>query len=131
MEVKYTSQCGRYEVLFDEKDQQGLFTKIAKFQEVFEDDANVVIDSVAVPATDIRYCVRTVDGNEFYEKRYSGQNSKLFGYKREYGSSKENKGALFPKRKDKNGNYHKNDGWYKWERDDSQPEAKKEGKAPF
>jgi hypothetical protein len=39
---------------------------------------------------------------------------------------------LFPKRKDKGGNYYKNDGWHKWEKgDDEQPETKKEGKAPF
>ncbi len=115
MEVTYKSACGRYIVNFDEKDQQGLFAKIAAFQEIFEDDTSVVINDIEVPVSDIRLRVRTVDGNEFYEKVYAGSNPKLFGYKMEYGSQKENKGHLFPKRKDKDGTYYKNGGWHKWE----------------
>lgn len=131
MEVKYRSACGRFEVMFDEKDQQGLFDRIASFQEIFEDDTNTVIDSVEVPVADIRYRVRTNDGNEFYEKVYAGSNPKLFGYKKAYGSSKENKGSLFPQRKDKEGNYYKNNGWHKWEGgQQSSPQAEtKEPKA--
>lgn len=137
MEVKYRSACGRYEVMFDEKDQQGLFSKLAAFQEVFEDDTNVVIEGVEVPASDLKFRVRTVDGNEFYEKVYAGSNPKLFGYKFEYGSQKENKGSLFPRRRDKDGNYYKNGGWHKWEGQagDSAPKDDKstdrKTKAPF
>ena len=115
MEVKYRSACGRYEATLEAGDQQTLFSALAAFQEIFEDDTSVVIDGVSVPVSDIRYRVRTVDGNEFYEKVYVGTNPKLFGYKMEYGSQKDNKGALFPKKKDKDGVWYKNNGWHKWE----------------
>ena len=123
MEVKYRSADGRFEVMFDEKDQCGLFEKLAAFQEIFEDDNNVVIENESVPQSDLKFRVRKVDGNEFYEKVYAGNNPKLFGYKMEYGSSKENKGCLFPKRKDKEGNYYKNGGWHKWEGGGQQADA--------
>jgi len=120
MEIKYRSSCGRYEVSLEASDQQSLFEQLASFQEIFEDDVNVTIEGEKVPSTDIIYRVRSAkdkDGkvNEFYEKVYCGNNPKFFGYKMEYGCSQENKGSLFPKRKDKDGTYYKNNGWHKWE----------------
>jgi hypothetical protein len=142
MEMKYRSACGRYEVMFDEKSQDSLFAQIAKFQEIFEDDVSVVIEGTAVPISDIKFRTRkNKDGDVFYEKVYSGSNPKLFGYKMEYGNSKEDKGSLFPKRKDKDNNYYKNGGWHKWEGpSESQPQqdtqstpapTDKSKKAPF
>lgn len=138
MELKYRSACGRYEVMFEAKEQKDLFAQIATFQEIFEDDTSVNIDGVDVPTSDIRFRVRAVDDNEFYEKVYVGSNPKLFGYKIEYGSAKKG-GGLFPKRKDKDGKYYKNNGWHKWEgqsapqQDDAPAPAKGSGKAnaPF
>lgn len=85
MEVKYRSSCGRYEVNLEASDQQALFAALASFQEIFEDDTNVSIDGVPVDPKDIKFRVRTVAGNEFYEKVYTGNDPKLRGYKMEYG----------------------------------------------
>lgn len=141
MEVKYRSSCGRYEVNLEASDQQALFAALASFQEIFEDDTNVSIDGVPVDPKDIKFRVRTVAGNEFYEKVYTGNDPKLRGYKMEYGSQKENKGSLFPKKKDKDDQWYKNNGWHKWEGNkdsgqsggDSTPPASDSGKkkAPF
>lgn len=122
MEVKYKSTCGRFEVTFDVRDQQTLFKELSNFQEVFCDDMSVEIDGLQVPMTDIRFRVRTVNGDEFFEKVYIGNNPKLFGYKKEYGCSKEHKGCMFPRVKDPDGTYRKNNGWYKW--DGKKAEAK-------
>lgn len=125
MEVKYRSACGRYEVLFEAKEQKDIFAQVANFQEVFEDDTSVNINGINVPVTDIRFRVRTVDDNEFYEKVYVGSNKDLFGYKLEYGTAKKG-GSLFPKRKDKDGTYYKNNGWHKWDGKASEGDAPKD-----
>lgn len=139
MQVSYKSADGRFGIVVEARDQQTAFKEIADFQEIFE-GAPVVIDGVAVPSENIRFRVRTVDKNDFYEKVYVGSNPDLWGYKLELGCSLENKGALFPKRKDKEGNYRKNDGWYKFSKNDSTEQkpteeksskSNKSDKAPF
>lgn len=113
MEMRYTTGDGRMTVTFEAKSQADLFQQLAEFQEIFEDGA-VNIEGKDVSTSDLRYSVRTVDGNDFFERRYVGPDKSLRGYKLAYGQMKEKKGHLFPKRKDENG-WLKNDGWVKWE----------------
>jgi hypothetical protein len=125
MEMNYTTGDGRMTVTFEAKSQADLFQQLAEFQEIFE-DGSVNIEGKDVPTSDLRYSVRTVDGNDFFERRYVGPDKSLRGYKLAYGQMKEKKGHLFPKRKDENG-WLKNDGWVKWE---GQPKGDSPSNAP-
>lgn len=134
MEVKYQSANGRFGLVVEARDQQTAFKEIAAFQEVFEGDP-VMINGKEVPPEHIKLRVRTVDKYEFFEKVYCGPDKELWGYKMEFGCSNENKGALFPKRKDKDGNYIGNGGWSKFtadsKNDSPKEETTKSSKAPF
>jgi len=143
MEVQYRSGNGQFVVNFDEKDQMGLFEKIASFQEIFEHNGDYIINGETVPASDVQFRVRTVAGNDFYEKVYVGTNKKCWGFKFSYGCQKEKKGCLFPKYKNEGENIvDGGGGWFKYtggkgsdtqdSGDNSDKPAKdKTGKAPF
>lgn len=113
MKLKYRSICGRFEVDFDEPDNQSMFEKIAAFQEVFESDTNVSIDGNEVPVKDIKLRVRGSGDNKFYEAVYTGSNKRLMGYRLDYSCSKDGS-VIFPKRKGKDGAVIPNNGWYKY-----------------
>ena len=118
MEVKYKSANGMFEVAFDAKNQQELFEELASFQEVFELSQKFKIGNKEVNITDIKFRVRTVDGNQFYEMVYQGGDKDLWGYRKAFGSSQQKKGALFPKwqvkEEDKNNYENGGGGWFKY-----------------
>lgn len=118
MEVKYRSTNGMFEVNFDVKSPIDLFQALADFQEVFEMPEEFMIGKHKVHVSDIRFKVRNVDGNEFYELTYAGQNKDLWGYRKSFGCSKEKKGHLFPKwnvkEEDKDKYENGGGGWFKW-----------------
>jgi len=116
MELTYTTRDGRMTATFSGT-QSEIWEQIAHFQEVFETG----------PATkggesddNVRFVVREVDDNKYYELRYAGSNPKLFGTKKAFGQHKKG-GGLFPKNKDADGNWLPDNGWTKWN-----PETKKE-----
>jgi hypothetical protein len=80
-----------------------LFNEINKFQEVFEEDT-----CGKCKGQDIKYIVRTVDDNQYYELKCNGCGSKLA-----FGVNKKG-GGLFPKRKDNEGKWLPDNGWTKW-----------------
>ncbi len=86
--------------------QKELFKELATIQEIFGEEkcGNCNKDS-------IRFVVRNVDDNDYYELRCADCNSIL-----SFGQHKKG-GTLFPKRKDENGNYLPNKGWHKWTKD--------------
>lgn len=122
MEVKYRSANGMFEVNFDVKNQTDLFAELASFQEVFENPAKFAINGKEVSCDDVRFRVRTVekDGKkgEYYELVYQGPNKDLWGYRKAFGCSQENKGGLFPKwavkEDDKDKYENGGGGWFKW-----------------
>jgi len=60
---------------------------------------------------DLRYMVREVDGNNFYEVVCQDLKCRA---KFQFGQHKKGD-TLFPKRKDTEGNYIANNGWVKWD----------------
>jgi len=68
-------------------------------------------------STSLRFIVRNVEGNDYYELRCNDCGAVLA-----FGQHKKG-GTLFPKRKDDDGNYLPNKGWHKW-----QPNAASAGK---
>ena len=103
MKVNYTTQSGNIKGELSADDQKAIFNEIAKFQEVFEETVCVKCGS-----HNVRFVVRTVDDNDYYELRCRDCGARLA-----FGVNKKG-GTLFPKRKDADGNWLPNNGWVKW-----------------
>jgi len=103
MKVNYQTRNGRLSVELSGDDQKSIFAEIAKFQEVFEESSCGKCGS-----DNVRFVVRTVDDNEYYELRCADCGARL-----SFGVNKKG-GTLFPKRKDPDGNWLPDHGWVKW-----------------
>lgn len=103
MKISYTTKNGRVKAEFDSESAKDLFGEIHKFQEVFEEDTCGKCGS-----EDIKYIVRNVDDNQYYELRCGKCGARL-----SFGVNKKG-GGLFPKRKDNDGNWLPDSGWVKW-----------------
>lgn len=104
MKVIYTTADKRMQVEVEGKDNKDIFSQIALFQEIYETRRCGACDSERV-----QFVCREVQGNTYYEIKCLDCGSTLgFGQKRADGS-------LFPKRKDKDGNWLPNGGWTKWQ----------------
>ena len=90
--------------------QKELFKNLSIVQEVFSE-----VQCGICGSHNIKFVVRNVDGNEYYECRCMDCGAVL-----SFGQHKKGD-TLFPKRKDEQGNWLENNGWYKWE-------GKKKGK---
>lgn len=109
----------------DKSDMTEVFAELAKLTEVFAHDCCGMCKS-----TKIRFIMRTVNDNNFYEMRCDDCFARL-----QFGCSKESKGDLYPKRRwdslsvsekvsradeektAKNG-YLAHNGWYKYQKKD-------------
>ena len=92
-----------------------LFSSMASYQEVFDTHKCGKCNG-----TDLRYVVRDdKEENTYYEIRCTkiGCRAKLA-----FGVHKGKEGTLFPKKKDKEGNYITDDGWLKWNAETKQEE---------
>lgn len=102
MKLRYTTKSGRITAEIDGESQKDLFTELNRFQEVFEET-----NCGKCGSDDIKYIVRTVDENQYYELRCMKCSAKLA-----FGVHKKG-GGLFPKRKDGD-NWLPDSGWVKW-----------------
>ncbi len=103
MKVMFSAGSARVEV--EGKDAKDCFTQIAGAMEVFR---NTKCGKCGCP--DVVPQVRENDGNHFYELKCSNCAAELsFGQKKIDGS-------LYPRRKDKEGNWLEHGGWIKWQR---------------
>jgi len=101
MKVRYKIE--NLEVEVEGKDTKDVFSQISGAVEVFGNSRCGACDSIrTVPM------VREVQGNTYYEMRCLDCGASLsFGQKKADGS-------LFPKKKDKDGNWLDGSGWTKW-----------------
>lgn len=83
--------------------QKEIFKELATIQEIFSEEKCGLCGS-----GNIRFVVRNVDGNDYYELRCIDCGAVLA-----FGQHKKG-GTLFPKRKDDDGNYMPNRGWHKF-----------------
>ena len=102
MKVRYTS--GRLSVEVEGDKQKDVFAELAKFQEVFEHNK-----CGKCGGTDVRFVVRTVDDNDFFELHCQECRARLA-----FGQHKGKEGTLFPRRKDAEGQWLKDGGWLKY-----------------
>jgi len=96
-------------VELEAKDQQDMFKQIASFEEVFGVDKCGKCKS-----TDLKYILRMNDGDEYFELHCQ----KCFA-KFAFGCHKKSD-TVFPKRKDKEGNFLPDNGWVKWDKEKQQ-----------
>ena len=104
MKVKYQSANKRL-WLEAEGDAKEVFEQLAIFDEVFNHGECPVSGS-----TNVQFRCREVDGNKYYEM-YDKDSGHTLGFGQTRIGNK-----LFPRRKDKDGNWLPNDGWTKWEK---------------
>jgi len=102
MKATYRTRDGRLSVDIEGDDQRSIFAEIARFQEVFEENVCGKCSS-----DNIRFVVRNVDDNLYYELRCADCGAKL-----SFGVMKKG-GGLFPKRKDGE-NWLPDRGWVRW-----------------
>jgi hypothetical protein len=88
--------------------QKEIFKELATIQEIFSESKCGLCNKES-----IKFVVRSVDGNDYYELRCTESGC---GATLGFGQHKKG-GTLFPKRKDDEGNYLPNKGWYKWTKD--------------
>ena len=86
--------------------QKEVFKELALIQEIFGEEKCGLCGS-----SNIRFIVRTVEGNDYYELRCADCGALLA-----FGQHKKG-GTLFPKRKDDDGNYLPNKGWHKYQKE--------------
>ena len=105
MKVKY-KVGDKLEFELEGSGQKEIFKELALIQEIFAEESCGLCKS-----TNLRFVVRTVEGNDYYELRCADCGAVLA-----FGQHKKG-GTLFPKRKDDDGNYLQNRGWHKWNKD--------------
>ena len=110
MKVKYTNGNGRIVVELEGETQVEVVEQLAAFQEIFDESVCGKCQS-----ENLRFIARSVDDNMYYELKCMDCHAKLA-----FGKTKTG-GRLFPKRKDKEGNWLPDRGWVKWN-----PETKQE-----
>jgi hypothetical protein len=86
--------------------QKEVFKELAIIQEIFGESKCGMCSS-----ENIRFIVRNVDDNDYYELRCMDCGAIL-----SFGQHKKG-GTLFPKRKDENNNLLPNRGWHKWKKE--------------
>jgi hypothetical protein len=84
--------------------QKELFAQLASWSEIFGTETCGSCES-----DNVKYQVRTVEENDYHEMVCNSCRAKLA-----FGVAKKG-GGLFPKRKDKDGNWLKDNGWVKYE----------------
>jgi translation initiation factor 2 beta subunit (eIF-2beta)/eIF-5 len=102
MKLKYKVN-DKLELELDGNGQKEIFKELATIQEIFGEEKCGICSS-----SNIKFVVRTVEGNDYYELRCADCGAIL-----SFGQHKKGE-TLFPKRKDEQGNYLPNKGWYKW-----------------
>jgi DNA-directed RNA polymerase subunit RPC12/RpoP len=101
--MKINYKAGRINVELEGDTQKDLFSQLSSFQEVFDEDT-----CGKCGGQNIRFVVRDVDENSYYEIRCKDCGGRL-----EFGQVKKG-GGLFPRRKDKEGSWLPDNGWVKW-----------------
>ena len=101
--MKFNVDLGKINAEIEGDSIRDVFQNIAQVQEVFGENV-----CGKCGGDDLKFVVRTVDDNQYYEIR-----CKTCGAKLSFGANKKG-GGLFPKRKDADGSWLPDNGWVKW-----------------
>ena len=95
-----------------------VFTNLAQLEDAFS------IGQCGLCGSAVNHVVRTVDKYTYYEARCL---NKACRAKFTFGQSKNTEGALFPQKKDKDGNWKANGGWEIWRPQAQEQEEQEQG----
>lgn len=118
MIVNYTTADGRMSVQIEGKTQTDIWEQIAAFQDTFETGPCV---RGKKSSTNIKYQVREVEDNKYYELVCTDPDFDLKGARLSFGQHKKG-GTLFAKRKDKDGKWLDNNGWLRYNKETGKEE---------
>lgn len=118
MKAKYNTANGRLSFEIEGETVKALFSHVSSIQEVF--DAEKVCGMCN--SEDIRYLARKVDDFDFYELACQKCRARFA-----FGQAKKG-GALFPKRRDDDGNPLPHGGWSRYENQSTAPAVPPQGK---
>ena len=105
MKINYQTKSKRINVELQANSPKDAFKQLAEFQEVFDEQ-----HCGSCGSDHIKFQVRTVEGNDYYEMRCNSCFAKLA-----FGQHKVGDG-LFPKRKNDDGKYdNETKGWKRWQ----------------
>lgn len=110
MKARLIACGGKIHIEVEESTVKDLFRKMEEASEIFSTESCCGCCN----SENIAPCVRTHDGNDYFEFKCHGCGATFSIGQRKVG------GGLFPKYKDKDGNYLPNRGWAKWSRHDSE-----------
>jgi len=103
MEAQLKAAGGRLAIKVEATTAKELFKAVASVDELFNGETSCGL----CQSTDLRFVVREVDGNDYFELRCKCGGKFQFGQKKKGGE-------LFPKRRDDNG-FLPNGGWAKYD----------------
>jgi len=109
MKATYTTKNGRLTVEVEAEGHKGIWTQLAAFQEVFEEDHCRKCDS-----DDVKFVVRKSKDSKGKVFDYHELRCNNCGAKLAFGVLDDGSGGLFPKRKGDDGKYRGKYGWVKW-----------------
>lgn len=121
MKLIYKTQDGKFTVELEGNSEKELWRKLAKFQEIFDDNPTATVDNKTITETNYRFCVRKasyVDEKgkekqaEYFEKRVVG--GPLRGYKKDFGALDDGSDNLFPKKAPDENSIKGLNNWYKY-----------------
>lgn len=105
MKATYVTANGKLTLEMEYSDDRDLFEKIAHVDEVFGDvTCGAKVDGRWVETKDVKFVVRNVDDNKYYEMWADGK-PELRGFRKQFGCHKKGNG-LFPKRVEKDSKDH-------------------------
>jgi len=117
MKAQYTTRNGRYTFEVEADTHVDLFKQLAEIQEVYE---GLTCTYNGKSSDDVILRVRSVEDNDFLEAVCISSDKDLRNARLSFGQNKKG-GGIFPKRKNDDDSYNKNNGWKKWN-----PDSKKE-----
>ena len=113
MKARYTTRNGRYTFEVEGNTHVELFKQIAEIQEIYE---GLSCTYNGKTSEDVILRVRNVEDNDFLEDVCVSNDFDMRNARLSFGQAKKG-GGIFPKRKNEDGSYNKNNGWKKWNAD--------------
>lgn len=110
MKATYTTRNGRYTFEVEGKTQTEIIEQLAEIHEIYE---GLECTYNGKNSDKVNFRVREVDGNKYYEAVCVDDDFDLRGVRLQFGQNKKG-GGVFPKRKEEDGSWNKNNGWKRY-----------------
>lgn len=110
MRASYVTRNGRYTFEVEATTHVELFKQLAEIQEVYE---GLTCTYNGKTSEDVVLQVRSVEDNDFLEAKCISNDFDIRNARLSFGQTKKG-GGIFPKRKNEDGTFNKNNGWRRW-----------------